>query len=51
MARGQGTQLGAAFAYYRVFSLAPLVLVLLAIIGVLFRDDLAAAGAALSPAL
>jgi membrane protein len=32
-------QLGAALAYYTVFSLAPLVLVLLAIIGFLFRDD------------
>jgi membrane protein len=32
-------QLGAALAYYTVFSLAPLVLVLLAIIGALFRDD------------
>jgi membrane protein len=32
-------QLGAALAYYTVFSLAPLVLVLLAIIGVVFRDD------------
>src|SRR3954471_23890909 len=32
-------QLGAALAYYTVFALAPLVLVLLAIIGVLFRDD------------
>ncbi len=32
-------QLGAALAYYTVFSLAPLILVLLAIIGVLFRDD------------
>src|SRR5881227_4466620 len=32
-------QLGAALAYYTVFSLAPLVLLLLAIIGVLFRDD------------
>src|SRR6266498_4181356 len=32
-------QLGAALAYYTVFSLAPLVLVLLAIVGVLFRDD------------
>jgi membrane protein len=31
-------QLGAALAYYTVFSLAPLVLVLLAIIGLLFRD-------------
>src|SRR5438874_4128305 len=32
-------QLGAALAYYTVFSLAPLILVLLAIIGVLFRND------------
>ena len=32
-------QLGAALAYYTVFSLAPLVLLLLAIIGLLFRDD------------
>ena len=32
-------QLGAALAYYTVFSLAPLVLVLVAIVGVLFRDD------------
>src|SRR6266699_4513857 len=32
-------QLGAALAYYTVFSLAPLVLLLLAIVGVLFRDD------------
>src|SRR5207247_1507487 len=30
-------QLGAALAYYTVFSLAPLVLVLLAIVGVIFR--------------
>jgi len=36
-------QLGAALAYYTVFSLAPLVLVLLAIIGVVFRDDPAGA--------
>ncbi|HXM32316.1 MAG TPA: YhjD/YihY/BrkB family envelope integrity protein, partial [Chthoniobacterales bacterium] len=36
-------QLGAALAYYAVFSLAPLVLVLLAIIGVIFRDDPAGA--------
>jgi membrane protein len=36
-------QLGAALAYYTVFSLAPLVLVLLAIVGVLFRDDPAGA--------
>jgi membrane protein len=32
-------QLGAALAYYTVFSLAPLILVLLAIIGVIFRND------------
>src|SRR5437763_13908845 len=32
-------QLGAALAYYTVFSLAPLVLLLLAIIGILFRSD------------
>jgi membrane protein len=36
-------QLGAALAYYTVFSLAPLILVLLAIIGFLFRDDPAGA--------
>ena len=36
-------QLGAALAYYTVFSLAPLILVLLAIIGVIFRDDPAGA--------
>jgi membrane protein len=32
-------QLGAALAYYTVFSLAPLVLVVLAIVGVIFRHD------------
>jgi membrane protein len=32
-------QLGAALAYYTVFSLAPLILVLLAIVGLLFRKD------------
>jgi uncharacterized BrkB/YihY/UPF0761 family membrane protein len=32
-------QLGAALAYYTVFSLAPLVLVLLAIVGLIFRKD------------
>jgi membrane protein len=32
-------QLGAALAYYTVFSLAPMILVLLAIVGFLFRDD------------
>jgi membrane protein len=36
-------QLGAALAYYTVFSLAPLILVLLAIIGFVFRDDPAGA--------
>jgi membrane protein len=36
-------QLGAGLAYYTVFSLAPLILVLLAIIGMLFRDDPAGA--------
>lgn len=32
-------QLGAALAYYTVFSLAPLILVLLAGVGVIFRND------------
>jgi len=32
-------QLGAALAYYTVFSLAPLILVLIAIVGFLFRHD------------
>jgi membrane protein len=36
-------QLGAALAYYTVFSLAPLVLVLLAIVGIIFRDNPAGA--------
>jgi membrane protein len=36
-------QLGAALAYYTVFSLAPLVLLLLAIIGFLFQKDPAGA--------
>src|SRR6266487_4807949 len=36
-------QLGAALAYYTVFSLAPLILVLLAIVGVIFRGDPAGA--------
>ena len=36
-------QLGAALAYYTVFSLAPLILVLLALIGFLFRDNPAGA--------
>ena len=41
--RTRRRQLGAALAYYTVFSLAPLILVLLAIIGVIFRDDPAGA--------
>jgi membrane protein len=36
-------QLGAALAYYSVFSLAPMVLLLIAVIGILFRDDPAGA--------
>ena len=32
-------QLGAALAYYSVFSLAPMVLLLVAVIGILFRND------------
>lgn len=36
-------QLGAALAYYTVFSLAPLVLLLLAFVGVLFQKDPAGA--------
>src|SRR5207248_573956 len=36
-------QLGAALAYYTVFSLAPLILLLLAVIGVVFRNDPAGA--------
>ncbi|MEO5722010.1 MAG: YihY/virulence factor BrkB family protein [Chthoniobacterales bacterium] len=36
-------QLGAALAYYTVFSLAPLILLLLAAIGIIFRKDPAGA--------
>jgi membrane protein len=36
-------QFGAALAYYTVFSLAPMVLLLIAVIGVLFRNDPAGA--------
>lgn len=36
-------QLGAALAYYTVFSLAPLVLILLAVVGLIFRHDPAGA--------
>jgi hypothetical protein len=36
-------QLGAALAYYTVFSLAPLILVLLAIVGAIYREDPASA--------
>ena len=43
MARGPGTTTGAALAYYTVFSLAPLVLLLLAIVGFIFRNDPAGA--------
>src|SRR4029077_14826770 len=39
----KGPQLGAALAYYTVFSIAPLILVLLAAVGVIFRDDPAGA--------
>ncbi len=39
----KGPQLGAALAYYTVFSLAPLILVVLAVVGVIFRDDPAGA--------
>src|SRR5438309_9253530 len=37
-------QLGAALAYYTVFSLAPLILVLLAIVGLIFQNDPAVPG-------
>ena len=43
MARRQVPQLGAALAYYTVFSLAPLVLLVLAIVGFLFHNDPAGA--------
>ena len=36
-------QLGAALAYYTVFSLAPLILVLVAVVGIIFRDNPAGA--------
>src|SRR5947207_2545950 len=36
-------QLGAALAYYTVFSLAPLILVLLAVVGIIFQHDPAGA--------
>ena len=39
----KGPQLGAALAYYSVFSLAPLILVLLAVVGLIFRHDPAGA--------
>ena len=44
-------QLGAALAYYTVFSLAPLILVLLAILGLIFRHDPAGAWQRLSEQL
>src|SRR5438477_982941 len=37
--KDKAPQLGAALAYYTVFSLAPLILILLAVIGVIFRND------------
>jgi membrane protein len=43
MAGDKAPQLGAALAYYTVFSLAPLILVLLAILGLIFRNDPAGA--------
>src|SRR2546430_9740185 len=39
----QAPQLGAALAYYTVFSLAPLVLLLLAIVGFIFHNHPAGA--------
>lgn len=39
----QAPQLGAALAYYTVFSLAPLVLLLLAVVGFIFHNDPAGA--------
>ena len=39
----KGPQLGAALAYYTVFSLAPLILVILAVVGMIFRNDPAGA--------
>ncbi len=36
-------QLGAALAYYTVFSLAPLVLLIIAVVGMIFRNDPAGA--------
>jgi membrane protein len=36
-------QLGAALAYYTVFSLAPLILVLMSVVGLIFRNDPAGA--------
>src|SRR5437764_3823347 len=39
----KASQLGAALAYYTVFSLAPLILVLLSLVGVIFRHDPAGA--------
>ena len=35
----KGPQLGAALAYYTVFSLAPLILVILAVVGMISRND------------
>ncbi|MEY2481153.1 MAG: rane protein [Verrucomicrobiota bacterium] len=41
-------QLGAALAYYSVFSLAPMILLLLTLVGVLFRHDPAGAWRAIT---
>jgi len=41
--KDQAPQLGAALAYYTVFSLAPLILLLLAIVGFIFHNDPAGA--------
>src|SRR5437763_15564699 len=38
-AADKAPQLGAALAYYTVFSLAPLILLLLALVGLIFRHD------------
>ncbi|CAN5610136.1 YihY/virulence factor BrkB family protein [soil metagenome] len=44
-------QLGAALAYYTVFSLAPLILVLLAVLGLIFHNDPAGAWAKMTEQL
>ncbi len=49
--KDKAPQLGAALAYYTVFSLAPLVILLLAIIGIVFRHDPAGAWSRLTEQL